>query len=302
MSRRRRLLPIWAELLLIGGLITAAGAVILYRMALRDNPARPAVGEAREALSGDAIIEYRASGPKTGVPVLLFPSFARSAADFNELVGALSQAGFHTLAVQPRGIEGSSLPPGEFTYHTYAGDLAAVLDAEGVRVPAHVIGHAYGNRIARTFATDHPERTRAVVLLAAGGVDPTPPAVTEAIGKAMINAYPEPDRREAVAFAFFAEGNTVDEDWMRGWYPHAGLAEQAATPSTPYEEWGHAGSAPILVIQPTEDAAAASGGGLLKEAHPDRVDLVYAEGAGHALLPERPELVARETLRFLSEH
>jgi pimeloyl-ACP methyl ester carboxylesterase len=125
--------------------------------------------------------------------------------------------------------------------------------------------------------------------------------VTEAIGKAMINAYPETDRREAVAFAFFAEGNTVDEDWMRGWYPHAGLAEQAATPSTPYKEWGHAGSAPILVIQPTEDAAAASGGGLLKEAHPERVDLVYAEGAGHALLPERPELVARETLRFLSE-
>ena len=295
-------MPRRGKWLAVGGLIAVAAAAILYCVALRDNPARSAAGEARQAASGEARIEYRASGPDTGTAVLLFPSFARSAADFNELVADLSQAGFRTLAVQPRGVEGSTLPSGDLTYHTYAGDLAAVLDAEGVREPAHVIGHAFGNRIARTFATDHPERTRALVLLAAGGAEPTPPAVSEAIGRAMVSAYPDETRREAIAFAFFAEGNPVDADWMRGWYPEAGLAEQKATTLTPYEEWGDAGSARILVLQPAEDTAAASGGRLLREAHPDRVELVHMEGAGHAILPERPAFVSAETLRFLSEN
>lgn len=295
-------MPRWAWTLLAGGLIAVAAAAILYPMALRDNPARAATGEARQTSSGDATIEYRAHGPTTGTAVLLFPSFARSAADFNELVLDLSQAGFRTLAVQPRGVEGSTLPSGDFTYHTYAGDMAAVLDAEGVTQPAFVLGHAFGNRIARTFAADYPGRTRGVVLFAAGGVEPTPPEMGDAIGKAMIRDYPEETRREAIAFAFFADGNAVGEDWMRGWYPEAGLAEQTATILTPYKEWGDAGTAPILVLQPSEDDVAVNGGRLLKEAHPDRVELVIVERAGHAILPERPEQISAETLRFLSEH
>ena len=291
-----------AKGLLAGGLVLAAAIAILLVVAFRDTPARPAVGEARSTLSGKATVEYHVSGPEDGVAIVLFPSFARSAADFNELVESLSAAGFKTLAVQPRGIEGSNLPSGEPTYETYAGDLLAVLDAEAFREPAHVLGHAYGNRIARTFASNFPERTRSVVLLAAGGVEPTPAEVSEAIGQAMLGLGSDETRREAVAFAFFAKGNEVAEDWMIGWYPEAGLAEQKTIGASPYEAWGSAGSAPVLVLQPAEDAAAASGGRLLKQAFPDRVELVSVKGAGHALLPERPDFIALEVRDFLSRH
>ena len=46
---------------------------------------------------------------------------------------------------------------------------------------------------------------------------------------------------------------------------------------------------------------AASGGRLLAEAHPTRVSLVEIAAAGHAILPEQPEFVARQVLAFLAE-
>jgi pimeloyl-ACP methyl ester carboxylesterase len=126
--------------------------------------------------------------------------------------------------------------------------------------------------------------------------------VSEAIGQAMLGLGSDETRREAVAFAFFAKDNEVAEDWMIGWYPEAGLAEQKTIGASPYEAWGSAGSAPVLVLQPAEDAAAASGGRLLKQAFPDRVELVSVKGAGHALLPERPDFIALEVRDFLSRH
>lgn len=288
----------WSALAI--GLLGAAGWLVVDGVVLRDLPARPAAGEARFAVEGGATIEYRVSGDPGDPAVVLFPSFGRSAADFNELVAALSEAGYRTLAVQPRGVEGSSLPSGEITYHTYASDIGAVLDAEGIVEPVHLIGHAYGNRIARTFATDFPDRTRSVTLLAAGGAEPTPAEGSRDIGTAMMGLASEEDRRAAIARAFFAEGNPVTADWMRGWYPRAGLAQAEAIPGSPFAEWGAGGVAPILVLQPAEDAVAANGGRLLAEAHPSRVSLVEVAAAGHAILPERPEFVARQVLAFLA--
>jgi hypothetical protein len=80
------------------------------------------------------------------------------------------------------------------------------------------------------------------------------------------------------------------------------MAEMKAIPSTPYEVWGHAGTAAILVLQPLEDAAAASGGRMLHETFSDRVTLVDVANAGHALLPEQLALISREVRSFLHAH
>ena len=283
-------------------LLTALLAVLVMLgfVALRDNPARDARGERRQARSGDAQIHYFASGKLPASTVALLPSYARSASDFNELVAALSAAGYRTLAMQPRGIDGSTLPSWRMTLHGYAGDLRAVLDAEGVAEPVVVVGHAYGNRIARSFASNFPERTKALVLLAAGGEQPAAPEVSAAIGKAMLGFWPEARRRRAIALAFFAIGNAVPDAWMAGWYPRAGIAQAGATAKTPFGEWGAGGSAPVLILQPAEDAAAPGGAAALRSRYPDRVELVVIEGAGHALLPEQPERVAREILLYLA--
>ncbi|MGH0031368.1 MAG: alpha/beta fold hydrolase [Myxococcota bacterium] len=271
-------------------------ALLLYA-ALRDREARPAVGERRVARPDGGRLHYFAAGPEDGAVVALFPGYARSASDFNELVSALNQAGHRTLALQPRGVDGSALSfPDDL--HGYAEDLRAMLDAEDVTRPVVVCGHAYGNRVARSFASRFPDRTRGLVLLAAGGADPTPPEMTRAIGRAMLGVWPEGTRRAATERAFFAKGHPVPDAWMRGWYPLAGLAQSGAN-QTPWAEWGAGGSAPVLVVQPAEDAVAPRGGPELARRFPERVTLVSVPRAGHALLPEQPEAVARAVLAFL---
>ncbi|MEH6550052.1 MAG: alpha/beta fold hydrolase [Pseudomonadales bacterium] len=285
-------------------LLVVVVAVVLA-VALRDNQARPAVGERKIAQSGDAEVHYFVSGQRTATPVVLLPSYARSISDCNELVVELNNAGFRSIAIQPRGVDGSSLPSMSTTFHTYASDVAAVLAAENIQTSVSIIGHAYGNRTARTFATDYPQRSHQLILLAAGGETPTPPEVSSAIMKAMFGIFPESQRREAVAFAFFARDSVVPEYWMRGWYPMAGLAQGSATAASTTDKtnpaWASGGNDQIVILQPAEDAAAELGAASLLERFPDRVRVHRIEGAGHAILPEQPELVTQLILAALQQ-
>jgi pimeloyl-ACP methyl ester carboxylesterase len=62
--------------------------------------------------------------------------------------------------------------------HDLAGDVAGVIKAIGCG-PVHLIGHAFGNRIARCLAVDQPSLVRSVTLLAAGGlIAPSTPSGT----------------------------------------------------------------------------------------------------------------------------
>ena len=288
----------WRKLLLIVVVIVLLVG-LLVALALKDTPARAAAGERRVAVTDALEINYFTSGPADGAPVLLLPSYARSVSDFNELVAVLNTAGYRTIAMQPRGIDGSSLPDLNMSYHDYAADLMSVLQAEAITAPVVIIGHAYGNRVARTFATNYPDHTGGLILLAAGGEAPTPPEVSSAIIKALFGLFPQSTREAAVQYAFFAEGNTPPEYWYRGWYPMAGLAQGNATASTPFAEWGDGGDAPIYILQPVEDAAAADGAAALLKRFPQRVTLHEITHAGHALLPEQPERVNRLVLEGL---
>jgi pimeloyl-ACP methyl ester carboxylesterase len=265
----------------------------LLAVALRDNPGRAVVGKRQIATGRVGEVHYFVNGDSAGEPIVLFPSFGRGAADFNELVAALSAAGHRTLAVQPRGIDGSELPDMEIGLGDYGDDIAAVLDAERIEAPVVVLGHAFGNRVARAFAQNHPDRVARLILLAAGGRVPMPEKQQGNLLKALLPVFPEEMRREAIAEAFFAAGNRVPQEWMRGWYSVAGFGEGGATASTPYAAWGAGGGVPILVIDAIEDRIAHGAGAALAAEFPARVEVVALSGAGHAMLPERPEELAR---------
>ena len=73
--------------------------------------------------------------------------------------------------------------------------------------------------------------------------------------------------------------------------------------NTPEQEWREAGGrAPILVLQGMEDriAPASLTSAKLKAAYPDRVLVCPIKQAGHALLPEAPDLIARHVVAFLN--
>ncbi len=66
------------------------------------------------------------------------------------------------------------------------------------------------------------------------------------------------------------------------------------------EEWWGAGKARLLVVVGLQDVVAPpENGRLIKDEFGDRVTLQEIDGAGHAMLPERPKQVAAAVLNFL---
>jgi pimeloyl-ACP methyl ester carboxylesterase len=293
------------RLLLLLAAVLAAWAAVAAVSRLPDD-ARSAIGASKLVSRADARIEYHDRG--RGEAVVLLASWARPASDFNELVAVLNGAGFRTLAIEAGGIGWSTRPGllGKRTLHDLAADVAAVVDHAGVAAAerVHVIGHAFGNRVARTFAMDYPRRIQTLTLAAAGGRTPIPFRIRGAVLVATAGFLPDGFRQREMRRAFFAEGSEIPDHWNAGWGFVAGLAQIRASAATRSEEFWRGGDAPMLVLQGEEDPVAppeAAGLALAAE-FPERVTLVRIPGASHALLPERPERISEAVIAFLRDH
>ena len=184
------------------------------------------------------------------------------------------------------------------TLHDYARDVAAVIEKEGSG-PALIGGHAFGNFVARATATDRPELVCGIALLAATHVWPLPANIRESITKSGDPSLPDAERLKHLKHAFFAPGSDASV-WLTGWYPEVKKAQRAATDTTPQAEWWQAGTAPILDVQPESDVMITpETQSRYRDELGERVSIVRIPNAGHALLPEQPEAVARALLDFV---
>ena len=193
--------------------------------------------------NGDATISYYAQGK--GPLILFIASTGRGTEEFGDLAKQLAERGYRVLRPEPRGIGASKGPMTGVTFHDFAKDFAAVIRAEGGN--AIVVGHAYGGWIARTLATDYPELTRGVVLVAAGA-SKWPKELSDAI--TMINdpASTREQRLAGLRLAFFAKGNDPTA-WLDGWHGDVTRSQRAAGKATKRADWWAAGKAPILDLQ-----------------------------------------------------
>lgn len=225
--------------------------------------------------------------------VALHPSLSRPARDFGPIVPALRDAGHEVVLVDP--VHGATMS-----------DLArGALDARGATLAGrvHLVGHAFGNRVMRCVAADHPDRVASVTLFGAGGRVPGDAEATAALGRVLWQRGEDDDVRDALRVCMFAPGNEPPDDWVHGWDPDLARAQHAAASATPVEHWWTAGrTVPVLVVQGLDDRLAppANGRALVAELGA-RARLVELEHMGHAMLPEQPAALARELLAFLTE-
>src|SRR5437763_11184809 len=112
----------------------------------------------------DVTIDLIAEG--RGPLIVLLPSRGRDSEDYDEVAAGLARQGLRVLRPQPRGMHASKGPLKEITLHDLARDVAEVITRENAG-PAVIVGHAYGNWIARMTAVDHPKLVRGIVLAAA---------------------------------------------------------------------------------------------------------------------------------------
>ena len=114
---------------------------------------------------GTALIETLVEGE--GPALVMLPSYGRDGGrDFDAFAALVANDGFHVLRPQPRGI-GRSSGPLNACLQDMADDVAEVIRrlANGTAV---VLGHAFGNGVARLLATTCGECVKDIILAAAG--------------------------------------------------------------------------------------------------------------------------------------
>ncbi|WP_269791315.1 alpha/beta hydrolase [Stenotrophomonas sp. Iso1] len=132
--------------------------------------------------------------------VVCIPGLTRNAADFDAVALYLTAAGWRVLAVDLRGRAGSARAPDPSSYNarTYADDMAALLDSQGVD-KAVFIGTSLGVLVTITLATRAPGRIAAAVLNDAG--PKVPREALARIGKYAGKTLPPMDLEQAAAYA-----------------------------------------------------------------------------------------------------
>jgi pimeloyl-ACP methyl ester carboxylesterase len=238
----------------------------------------------------DVSIDVIQDNPDGAPALVLLPSSSRDSEDFDDIAERFAAHGFHVLRPQPRGMCGSTGPMEGLTLHDYARDVAVVTDqlAGG---SAFVLGHAFGQWIARCLAADHPEQVRGVILAAAAAKTASP-ALREELAKCIDTSLPDPVRLAALQVAFFAPGHDPSP-WLNNWHPVASRSQRAASAATPVHEWWHAGIAPVLDIQAEYDPwrPPETRTGISSDLGEERVTVVVIPEASHALIPEQPDAV-----------
>ncbi|HIB83969.1 MAG TPA: alpha/beta hydrolase [Chromatiaceae bacterium] len=227
-----------------------------------------------------------------GTPLLMIASLGRGGEDFVPLMRTLDSQRFHCIALDQRGVGNSGGELNNISLHDLANDCRDLLTALNC-TPAHIIGHAFGNRVARCLAADHPDAVRSCTLLGAGGKIPADPDLQANFIAALKGELVDEDFHRAIRDAHFS-AQSDSGCWRTGWWTNAARSQAKAARDTQRSDWWHGGDSPLLVIQGNDDRMAPPANGLaIKQEFGARVTLHTIADAGHALLLEQPEEIAR---------
>jgi pimeloyl-ACP methyl ester carboxylesterase len=105
-----------------------------------------------------------------GTPVVLSPGYCQTHENFRPQVASLKGAGFRAVLWDYRGhgLSDAPLDPERYSMARVVEDLGQVLDWAAPGRRAVVGGLSFGGLASLHFALAHPERVRALVLLASG--------------------------------------------------------------------------------------------------------------------------------------
>ncbi|MEL7157176.1 MAG: alpha/beta hydrolase, partial [Actinomycetota bacterium] len=208
-----------------------------------------------------------------------------------------AEAGYQAVAMEPRGLTGSSATLDGLMMEHFADDVAHVIEAVGA--PAVLIGHDFGGQVAQLVGDLYPKLVSSLVLMAAPGPLPAKPEPATALRRVFISELSDHEHLEAVALALFADGNDPVV-WVDGWYPTLAFAQaEAERHIAPEDLWSRL-RREALVIQGADDLIVVPDNAhMMAEQVGDLATVVMVPDAGHALLPEQPAAVAAAILSWV---
>lgn len=109
-------------------------------------------------------IRYVEQGNPNGKPVILLHGITDSAFSFSRVMPLLDLGKFRVLALDQRGHGESDKPNDGYALTNFAADVAAFMDAAGIR-RATIVGHSMGSFVAMQTAISYPQRVDGLVLV-----------------------------------------------------------------------------------------------------------------------------------------
>lgn len=146
-----------------------------------------------ETISGGWTIHYETHGDSASPPVVLVLGLSHRLAHWGKLPALLAQNLF-VVTFDCRGMGASERRDEPYTIQDEVGDIAAVMEAAGIRRAA-VYGRSRGGMLAQEFALSHPERVSALILSGTSHRGPGSVGSTDAVNRAM-NFTPDMTREE----------------------------------------------------------------------------------------------------------
>jgi pimeloyl-ACP methyl ester carboxylesterase len=271
-------------------------SLLCVSSAWADGEMHPMPGWERH-LVGQAPVQMDVFEKGHGTAVIMYPSLGRGAQDFEQLGNAVAAAGYRAILVNPRGLGASTGPMDGITLHDLGADMWMVADQLHIK-RAVILGQIYGNRVARTAASDQNDRVMGLILIGAGGEVEMAHDTLEEFMKVFDPSLPAERRQQAVAKVFFAPGSDATA-WKDGWFPNVARKEIAATQNTDMKKIYLGGTAPGLVVQGLDDKIALPVNAWNLVTRRPNTRLVALPNAGHAMLPEQPAAVADAVIDFL---
>ena len=232
-----------------------------------------------------------------GPVLVILPSYGRDGgADFDHFSALIARAGMRVLRPQPRGI-GRSTGSMQASLQDMADDVAEVIRQLGTGRAA-VLGHAFGNGVARLLATTHPDLVEGTIL-AAASTDGVSSETNQTPFIAGDPSRPESERLEALSRGFFAPHHDP-RPWLAGWYPATLQMQKQAVQKAEPTFFSAAGTAPILqIIAESDPFSPYETWRKLRDQCRDRVTARIVADASHALFPEQTPQVAGIVVQWL---
>jgi len=256
-------------------------------------------------------VHYRDEG--VGPPLVLIHGTSSSLHTWEGWVSRLSS---HRRVVRLDlpgfGLTGAA-PDGDYRPARYARVVGALLDQLGI-ARADVAGNSLGGRVALTFALDHPDRVRKLVLVDAAGLrGQRPPAIFRFARTPVVNrlltvvtprwiirqnladVYGDPARIDDVLIDRYAELTRAEGNRT------ALLGRLNGPPDPDLDDRLGEIHAPVLILWGERDRWIPLPFAERFKAGITGAKLVTWPDAGHVPMEELPEATAREADRFLAE-
>jgi len=264
------------------------------------------IAEVESVSVGDINIAYRVLGQ--GDPIVLIMGSSSTMDMWSPRFLDNLSSKYKVIIFDNRGMGNTTAPPGNFSIAQFANDTAGLMAALGIE-KAHIMGWSMGSFVAQELAIRYPERVNKIILYAGdcGGKEAVMPSPQ--VLKDLSNTSGSPEERGMRLFNLL-----FPKDWLSKqpafykWFPlpkETSLPENMQRQVQAIATWPGAcdrlGSikSPALVITGREDVISPPENAFILAQRINVSWLVQFDGAGHGLMYQYPDRLAKIITDFI---